>query len=116
LSLSEVEKEHISREIAQELRKLTRLPYKIEAEYEPDWGYIYYVTIDANASEALEINLRLQEEFKEVPIIFEWTGETDVSEEELAEKLAEILLKGGIKAKLAPGFSAVKAVEGNRED
>jgi len=34
--LSEVEKEHISREIAQELRKLTRLPYKIEAEYEPD--------------------------------------------------------------------------------
>jgi hypothetical protein len=67
--LSEVEKEHISREIAQELKKLTRLPYKIEAEYEPDWGYIYYVTIDANASEALEINLRLQEEFKETLLL-----------------------------------------------
>jgi hypothetical protein len=116
LSLSEAAKKWISREIARELKKLTKLPCKIEAEYEPDWGYIYYVTIDANAREALDINLRLQEKFKGIPIVFEWTGETDVSEEELAEKLAEILLKGGIKAKLAPGFSAVKAVEGNRED
>ena len=64
-----MKKEHISREIAQELRKLTGLPYKIEAEYEPDWGYIYCDIIDANASEALEINLRLQEEFKETLLL-----------------------------------------------
>jgi hypothetical protein len=78
-------------------------------------GYIYYVTIDANAREALDINLRLQEKFKGMPIVFEWTGETDVSGEELSEKLAEILL-GGIRAKALPGFIAVEAVGENRED
>jgi uncharacterized Fe-S cluster-containing radical SAM superfamily protein len=34
--LSEAAKEWISREIAKELKKLTKLPCKIEAEYEPD--------------------------------------------------------------------------------
>lgn len=91
MSLSEAAKEWISRGIARELKKF-RLPCKIEAEYEPDWGYIYYVTMDAR--EVLDINLRLQEKFKGIPIVFEWTGETDVSEEELSEKLAEILLRG----------------------
>jgi hypothetical protein len=47
-----------------------------------------------DAREVLDINLRLQEKFKGIPIVFEWTGETDVSEEELSEKLAEILLRG----------------------
>jgi hypothetical protein len=113
--LSEPAKEWIRGEIARELERLAKSPYEVKVEFEPGWGYVYHITVDASAREALEMNLRLQEEFRGIPIVVEWTGETDVAEEELVDRLVEVLTRGGIKARAPPGFSAVEAVrEGRR--
>jgi len=39
-------------------------------------GYVYLITVDVDAREALEINLRLQEMFPGIPIVVRWTGLT----------------------------------------
>jgi hypothetical protein len=58
----------------------------------------------------LELNLKLQEMFPRIPVVVEWTGETDVSESELADYLLEIMARGGFKPRAPPGFDIVEAV------
>ena len=101
--------------IEQELKEMTEKSYEIYFEKDPDLGPIIIVRIDADAREALELNLKLLEKFR-APILFDWKGETNLPKEKLADLLAEVLIKSGIKADLSPGFSAVEAVEENRED
>jgi len=96
--------------IDRELRRLTKKSYYIKVEYDDDWGYIYLITIDVDAREALEINLRLQEMFPGIPIVVRWTGVNNVSERELVNFLVEILNRGGFRAKAPKGFNAVDVV------
>jgi len=101
--------------IERELKEMTEKSYEIYFEKDPDLGPIIIVRIDTDAREALELNLKLLEKFR-APILFDWKGETNLPKEKLADLLAEVLIKSGIKADLSPGFSAVEAVEENRED
>jgi hypothetical protein len=58
----------------------------------------------------LELNLKLQEMFPGIPIVVRWTGENNVSEEELVNYLVEIINRGGIRAKASKDFNAVNIV------
>jgi len=87
----------------------------LRVEHDPDWGYVYEVSVDANAREALEANLKLQEKLPGIPIVVEWTGEKDVTDEELVDYLVKIAIKGGFRVEAPPGFDAVKAVRELRE-
>ncbi|MFZ8788458.1 MAG: hypothetical protein ACO2OZ_02180, partial [Acidilobaceae archaeon] len=89
-----------------ELAKQGVSGYKLEWYYDPDWGYVYIVEVDLNARRALELNLKLQEMLPGIPIVVEWTGETDVSESELEDYLLEIMARGGFRPRGAPGFGA----------
>ena len=102
--------------IKEELRKLTRAHYKIEWYFDKDWGYVYVVTVNLNARQALELNLKLQERFPRIPVVVKWTGDMDVSDRELIDYLVKILARGGFKAKAQPGFDAVELVREIRED
>jgi len=93
-----------------ELAKQGVSGYKLEWYYDPDWGYVYIVKVGLNARRALELNLKLQEMPPGIPVVVEWTGETDVSESELADYLLEIMARGGFKPRAPPGFDIVEAV------
>jgi hypothetical protein len=51
-----------------------------------------------------------------IPVVVEWTGETDVSESELADYLLEIMARGGLRPRAPLGFDAVEAVREVRGD
>jgi len=105
----------ISTYIISELRRLGISSYDLEVERDEDWGDVYLITINTDAKEALEINLRLQEKFPGIPIVVRWTGLNNVSERELVNYLVEILNRGGFRAKAPKGFNAVKIVRELRE-
>jgi hypothetical protein len=99
-----------------ELAKQGVSGYKLEWYHDPDWGYVYIVEVNLNARRALELNLKLQEMLPGIPVVVEWTGETDVSESELEDYLLEIMARGGFRPRAPPGFDAVEAVREARGD
>jgi hypothetical protein len=88
---------------------------ELDVVRDPDWGYVAVITLEASARRALEVWLRLQEKFRGIPIVVEWTGPNDVSEEELVDYMVEILIAGGFKPRAQHGFSAAEAVEEERD-
>jgi hypothetical protein len=72
-------------------------PRQVRVEEDPDWGPTYVITLDVKASEALRINLELQKTLPGVPVVVEWTGPTDISNDELLERLVEIAHAGGFR-------------------
>jgi hypothetical protein len=50
-----------------------------------------------------------------IPIVVEWTGETDASEDELIDYLVKIALETGRKPIALSGFNAVEAVKEGRD-
>ena len=99
-----------------ELAKQGVSGYKLEWYRDPDWGYVYIVKVGLNARRALELNLKLQEMLPGIPVVVEWTGETDVSESELEDYLLEIMARGGFRPRAPQGFDAVEAVREVRGD
>jgi hypothetical protein len=104
--------EKLKARIERECEELTGSPCKVGARYDPDWGCVYEVAVGASAREALEANLKLQEKFPGIPIVVEWAGEKDVTDEELVDYLVKIAIKGGFRVEAPPVFNAVKAREG----
>jgi hypothetical protein len=90
-------------------------PRQVRVEEDPDWGPIYVITLDVKASEALRINLELQRKLPGVPVVVEWTGPTDISNDELLERLVEIAHAGGFRARATGGIDAVKEVSQQRD-
>jgi len=90
-------------------------PTQVRVEEDPDWGHVYIVTLDAKASEALRINLELQKMMPGMPVVVEWTGPTDVGDDELLERLVEIAHAGGFRAKAPKGLDAVRDVAEGRD-
>ena len=86
-----------------------------QVEEDPDWGPTYVITLDVKASEALRINLELQRNLPGVPVVVEWTGPTDISHDELLERLVEITHAGGFRARATGGIDAVKEVSQQRD-
>jgi hypothetical protein len=106
----------LKNEIEQELKRIMDIPYEIEEIYESGYGYVYYIKLSSRASTALDINLKLAEKFKGVPIVVLWKGETDISEDELAQRLVDIMIVGELRPKAGKGFSAVEIVREMREN
>ena len=90
-------------------------PRQVRVEEDPDWGPIYVITLDARASEALRINLELQRKLLGVPVVVEWTGPTDISNDELLERLVEIAHAGGFRARETGGIDVVREVSQKRD-
>jgi hypothetical protein len=90
-------------------------PTQVRVEEDPDWGHVYIVTLDAKASEALRINLELQKMMPGMPVVVEWTGPTDISNDELLERLVEIAHAGGFRARATGGIDAVREVSQQRD-
>ena len=89
-------------------------PRQVRVEEDPDWGPTYVITLDVKASEALRINLELQRKLPGVPVVVEWTGPTDISNDELLERLVEIVHAGGFRARETGGIDVVKEVSQQR--
>ena len=102
--------------IARELKRLSEREYSISVMEDADWGYIYIVTLERSAREALEVNLELQRKFPGIPIVVKWTGAMDLSDEELIDYVVKITRAGGFKARAPQGFSSVEAVREVREE
>ena len=102
--------------IARELERMGVGEYRMDIREDPDWGHVFIVTVRASASEALRANLELQRRLPGVPIVVKWTGATDVTDEELVERVLEIAEAGGFRARAPPGFDAVQAVREVREN
>jgi hypothetical protein len=90
-------------------------PRQVRVEEDPDWGPTYIITLDARASEALRINLELQKTLPGVPIVVEWTGPTDISNDELLQRLVEITHAGGFRTRATEGIDVVKEVSQQRD-
>jgi len=82
---------------------------------DPDFGRYFIVVVDSDALDALKLNLKLLDAF-DFPILVTWKGRIDASSDEIANLLAEVLLKSGIKPVLEEGYSVVNAIEEYRED
>jgi hypothetical protein len=102
--------------IARELKRLSEREYSISVKDDVDWGLVYIITLEENARKALEVNLELQKRFPRIPIIIKWTGNMDLSEEELTDYVWRIARAGGFKARAPRGFSSVEAVREVREE
>ena len=90
-------------------------PRQVRVEEDPDWGPTYVITLDVKASEALRINLELQKTLPGVPVVVEWTGPTDISNDELLERLVEITHAGGFRTRATGGIDVVKEVSQQRD-
>ena len=106
--------EVIGEGIKQLLGLLTNSSYTINGYDDEVWGHVYEIIIHADAKQALELELKLAEAFLGVPIAVKWTGEMNVSEDELADYLVEIMMKSGLRPKALRGFDAVKFVREGR--
>ena len=90
-------------------------PRQVRVEEDPDWGPTYVITLDVKASEALRINLELQGKLPVVPVVVEWTGPTDIGNDELLERLVETAHAGGFRARETGGIDAAREVSQQRD-
>ena len=90
-------------------------PRQVRVEEDPDWGPTYVITLDVKASEALRVNLELQKTLPGVPVVVGWTEPTDISNDELLERLVEIAHAGGFRARETGGIDVVKEVSQQRD-
>jgi hypothetical protein len=90
-------------------------PRQVRIEEDPDWGPTYIITLDARASEALRINLELQKTLPGIPVVVEWTGPTDISNDKLLKRLVEITHAGGFRTRATGDIDVVKEVPQQRD-
>ena len=90
-------------------------PRQVRVEEDPDWGPTYVITLDVKASEALRINLELQKTLPGVPVVVEWTGPTDISNDELLKRLVETAHAGGFRTRATGGIDVVKEASQQRD-
>jgi hypothetical protein len=88
---------------------------EMEIVEDPDFGKYLLITVDSDALEALELNLKLLDAF-DLPILVSWKGRIDPPADKIADLVAEVLMKSEIRPILEEGYSAVKAIEEERED
>ncbi len=86
----------------------------VRFEHDQDYGSIIVLRVDASARRALRLWLELVRRFPGRNIIVEWSGRSDVSEDELIDYLVKIALASGHKPVALPGFDAVETVREGR--
>ena len=90
----------------------------ITSRFDETWGPVVEATLNLDAREALEVWLKAEDAIqRKFHLVVKWTGENDLTQDELVGYLTEIGAKAGpMKAK--PGFDAVKLIDeirGGRE-
>ena len=98
------------------VRRFGDLRFTVIEHDDEIWGHVYEVIVHADARQALELELKLAEAFPSVPIVVKWTGETNVSEDELVDYLVKIMMRSGLRPKALLGFDAVRFVKEERSD
>ena len=88
----------------------------ITSRFDETWGPVVEATLDLNERDALEVWLKAEDSIqRKFHLVVKWTGENDLTEDELIQYLVEIGAKAGpMKAK--PGLDAVKLVDEIRGD
>jgi len=88
----------------------------ITSRFDETWGPVVEATLTLNAREAMRVWLKAEDSInKKFHLVVKWTGENDLTEDELIQYATEIGAKAGsMKAK--PGFDAVKLVREIRGD
>jgi hypothetical protein len=83
----------------------------ITSRFDETWGPVVEATLNLDAREAMRVWLKAEDAInKKFHLVVKWTGENDLTEDELAGYLAKIAAKAGpVKAK--PGFDAAKLVD-----
>jgi hypothetical protein len=90
-------------------------PRQVRVEEDPDWGPTYVITLDVKASEALRKNLELQRKLPGVPVVVEWTGPTDINNDELLQRLVEIAHAAGFRTTATRGIDPAREVSQQRD-
>ena len=91
----------------------------VEHYMDPAFGETIAVEVDLSAREALELELRALDEGRiprQGPIVYvEWTGEVDLSVDELMDLTAEIVRRRGLPPVVAPGVNAAEWIREDRD-
>jgi hypothetical protein len=91
---------------------------KVTHGYDADFGTIVRVRLRQNAKEAFESWRKLLDEigptYPEITLRVDWTGEDNLSDDELVDYMVEIMLKSGVGPKVSEKFDSVKAVREGR--
>jgi hypothetical protein len=87
---------------------------KVTHGYDADFGNIVRVSLRQNAKDAFESWLNLLDEigpkYPEITLRVDWTGEDNLSDDDLVDYMVEIMLKSGVGPKVSEEFDSVKAV------
>ena len=87
---------------------------KVTYGYDAEFGNIIRIGLAQNAREAFESWLKLLDKIDTkdlgINIRVDWTGEDNLSDDELVDYMVEIMLKSGVGPKVSEEFDSVKAV------
>lgn len=87
---------------------------KVTYGYDAEFGNIIRIGLTQNAREAFESWLKLLDKIDTrdlgINIRVDWTGEDNLSDDELVDYMVEIMLKSGVGPKVSEDFDSVKAV------
>lgn len=87
---------------------------KVTYGYDAEFGNIIRIGLTQNAREAFESWLKLLDKIDTkdlgINIRVDWTGEDNLSDDELVDYMVEIMLKSGVGPKVSEEFDSVKAV------
>jgi hypothetical protein len=93
--------------------------YRLERYHDPDWGQVYTVEVGLNAREALELWLGLARltPYTEYGVVVgvRWLGENNVSEDELADYLARIMVESGLRSKAVEPLDVARELREERD-
>jgi hypothetical protein len=87
---------------------------------DPDYGPVVRLVVDLDARGALDLWLKLVRlasyERHGVVVGVRWLGEDNVSEDELADYLARIMVEGGLRTTALEPLDAVKELRKERDE
>jgi len=87
---------------------------KVTHGYDAAFGNIVRVCLRQNAKDAFESWLKLLDDigpkYPEITLRVDWTGEDNLSDDDLVDYMVEIMLKSGVGPKVSEEFDSVKAV------
>lgn len=87
---------------------------KVTHGYDAEFGNIIRIGLAQDAREAFESWLKLLDKIDTkdlgINIRVDWTGEDNLSDDELVDYMVEIMLKSGVGPKVSEEFDSVKAV------
>jgi hypothetical protein len=107
--ISDYTKELAGRDVIKEIRT-----YK-----DPDYGIVIEITFDLDAKEALDLGLKLIKSitFKDCETIIniKWTGENNVTKDEIEDYLIEVMKEECYRPKAKEPFDVVKELREERD-